>query len=202
MLWTYTILRVCDFNVKQDNPIFVISRDGTQGHALQDADRAALMDAQATRQRSSKSKQSKTATAFSSTDLIECVAVTPLNSTFLDSMETKFVTPEDCDELQAIQDTFVGVRRQISCVACQGTTEKSLTAVSCCCYAFCCKPCIAQFLVQTPKRCMACNLNWGPFRLSQVLVDPPCAEFTQLTQQMKNVITSKWNEAIESVQHV
>ena len=125
--------------------------------------------------------------------------VKPLNSSFLQDSPVDYISPEDMDDLQSIHDVYQGVRRHISCVACQGTGEFGESVVSCCCFAFSCKMCITKFFVQSPKRCMACNLNWGPFRLSQVLVEPPCAEYSNLTNAMRDQLTLKWNTALETI---
>lgn len=176
----------------QDNPVHVIARNGALGETVQQAVRSSLMDVPATRQRYERKASSKTQ---STSDR----QVKAHSSTFLQRMPDQFVTPDDIDHLQSLRDLFVCARKHITCTACQGTGDIGETIVSCCCYAFSCKTCTLQFFVQTPKRCMACNMNWGPFKLSQVLVAPPCAEFTNLTSSMRDDIISRWNEAVESI---
>ncbi len=126
---------------------------------------------------------------------------TMTSSSFLNTLPATFATPEDMDDLLELLDNFQQVRRDVTCVACQGTGKRDETVVSSCCLAFSCKTCITQFLMNNSKRCMNCNMNWGPFRLSQVLVSPPCAQYASLSTDMRDNIRAHWNEAVQFVRN-
>jgi hypothetical protein len=190
-------------------------RDGSLGSTVRTADRLSLLEYAPSKGRKSRvrravskestskeiSSKSTSKSSRSSKDSESPVGrqVAPADATFLARVRREFMTPEDVDVISTIYDPNVKHRQEFTCTACQGDSEKGPMVVSTCCFAFSCASCMLQFLSTNEKRCMHCNINWGPFHLADVLCAPPCADFSSLTDQMKDRMTTQWNQAVQTL---
>ena len=106
------------------------------------------------------------------------------------------ITEDELIYLASIEDEY-STFRQTFCSLCDDRDSTRL-AMSVCCQKFRCLECCSKFLTAITMRCLFCNVNWGPYTLSDVLVPPPCLEDPTDNDVVKATYQSRWRALVES----